>query len=499
MQTVQEMRLVSGLHKADEPDALDAAYVGSLLSNRGAGSAYLALGMMDGPATAYRRLGLSSGGREERGRDDWRSLPPLNLGGGSRMNWGLDDAGNNLADWQERPAAGEGRPGEALPPTGARRGSLLDRLDRGGRGAAGSAGSATGSAGSVVGSAGSVVGSAGSPPESDGRFLMPDSGDLTDERWDDAPPLPGTGAGLPRTGEAPIRFAGNPVGTELWLNVLSGVRDEKGRASLVAAATDAAGPAAETLAAAQQTYGYDELIAGLQALTAQRAAYQGEGMSDGQILARFRSGEGYEAAAAGLAADSPLRPGGAGFAAWQALADMSLQPEAELNRSHLTAALAEAVDGEEMDGAAAVARALGATGHLGGYAGVTRLAVERARGMGVSGDRLRAADARLQVDDEEGAYRELRAAAGATDAGVQTLLRDLWVLPSGAFALRQTAAVGTAAVGTAAVPGDIASPAANNMTTSAGIPYDPPPMANQTEIVADETATPDIERDGENA
>jgi hypothetical protein len=286
---------------------------------------------------------------------------------------------------------------------------------------------------------------------------------------------------------------------------LSGVRDEKGRASLVAAATDAAGPAAETLAAAQQTYGYDELIAGLQALTAQRAAYQGEGMSDGQILARFRSGEGYEAAAAaGLAADSPLRPGGPGFAAWQALADMSLQPEAELNRSHLTAALAEAVDGEERDGAAAVARALGATGHLGGYAGVTRLVVERARGMGVSGDRLRAADARLQVDDEEGAYRELRAAAGATDAGAQTLLRDLWVLPSGAFALRQTAAVNTAAVGTAAVdtaavPGDIASPAANNMTTSAGIPYDPPPMANQTEIVADETATPDIERDGENA
>jgi len=399
LQMFQEMRLVSGLHKADEPDALDAAYVGSLLSNRGVGSAYLALGMMDGPATAYRRLGLSSGSDAAGGNG--RQTPLGMYSGGRRPNWGVDEAGNNTADWE----------------LSSRQRSLLDRLPpRGGNGGG-------------LDSPMPVAVSGGQQPQ---RWVAPDAGD-----W---------AAAAERTAAEPadrlrpvVTFTGRPEGVREWVEITAGLPDGPTRTGFIETATRFAGPAAEETAAAIRRYGPEAVQAGATAIVRQTESYRVEGLDEGQILERFRAGEGYERAASHLPPDSPLRPGEAGFADWQAVADMTLGARAEVSRTQLTAAVATAAARPDEDAAAVVAAELGTADHLGGYAGAVRLTAARSREMGVDGGRLLAAEAQLRQGNEAAAYETLRGGERATDAGAQALLDDLWSLPDDGLTLPQSA------------------------------------------------------------
>jgi hypothetical protein len=415
LQTFQEMRLVSGLHKADEPDALDAAYVGSLLSNRGMGSAYLALGMMDGPATAYRRLGLSSGDDGLAAGRGGGPTPPGTSRGGRRANWGVDEAGNNAADWELSP----------------RQGSLLARLPARGGASDGQSGHPA-PGGETAASPTAVYG--GQQPQ---EWVTPSAADLAVEPVEAS----STAAEPAARPFAPVTFTGRPEGTRQWVEMTAGMPAGPTRTGFIESAARVSGPAATTTAAAIERYGPAAVNAGVTAIARQTENYRAQGLNEAQILEQFRSGAGYVQAATHLPPDSPLRPETAGFGDWQAVADMTLGARAEASRAQLAAATATAVARPHEDAAAVAAAELGTSAHLGGYAGTVRVTAQRSREMGVDGGRLLAADAQLRQGNEAAAYETLRGGERATDAGARTLLNDLWSLPDDGLTIPQSAQV----------------------------------------------------------
>jgi hypothetical protein len=117
---------------------------------------------------------------------------------------------------------------------------------------------------------------------------------------------------------------------------------------------------------------------------------------------------------------------------------MTLAARRHVNRQQLVAALGSAVEQNDKDAVEAASSLLGTPAGLGSYAGVSRLAVERARSMGVSGEQLTVADTRMRQGDAQGAFRIIRSAPQATDESSRQLMSDLDVLPAEGLDIAQT-------------------------------------------------------------
>jgi hypothetical protein len=413
LQTFQEARLISGAHSAEQPDAVDAAYVGSLLSNRGTSSAYLTLGMMGGPQNAYRNLGLAPQGNGN--------------------SWGVDEDGNNPADW-DRPAGGRGPGGQygglgnGMRP---RPGSPGDNGAAGGEGRRNNPDQSTG-------------GSHQNPevPEqglSEGSGLNQAGSQTTDlqqalaEAAQQMSNLSDTLAVNQPT------FTGQADGINQWIDLLSdpaaaGTTHE----ALISSAGRHAGPSAQQVAAAVGRHGASQVQEAVQVIANQVQTYEEAGISRNETLQKFQDGRAYQDLADGLAPDSPFRPGQAGFSDLPAIADMTLAARRHVNRQQLVAALGSAVEQNDKDAVEAASSLLGTPAGLGSYAGVSRLAVERARSMGVSGEQLTVADTRMRQGDAQGAFRIIRSAPQATDESSRQLMSDLDVLPAEGLDIAQT-------------------------------------------------------------
>jgi alkylhydroperoxidase family enzyme len=247
LQTFQEMRLVSGLHQPDQPDHMDAAYVGSLLSSRGAGSTYLALGMMDGPLTAYRRLGFGSdSGRRSNGGN----------------SWGADETGHNPADWDS------GRSRTWSPTFGSVAGPAYAR-------------------GQTTAAATPPIGRDANAPDAQPANPVEAV----------TPPLP-----------PPLTLTGRPEGVSQWVSLLAAPPAGATREDLVYTAVQAGGRDVLPLAAAVGTHGPEAVQTAIAAIGRQTEQYRAQGRSDGDIAAMFRDGTAYAAVAAQLPPTTPLEP-----------------------------------------------------------------------------------------------------------------------------------------------------------------------------------------------
>jgi len=409
LQTFQEARLISGVHNAEQPDAVDAAYVGSLLSNRGTSSAYLTLGMMGGPQQAYRNLGLAPQGNTN--------------------SWGVDEDGNNPADW-DRSAGGRGPGGHV---GGSGNGQGPRPISPGGnRAAAGEEGQTGQEAPSQ-----SLSGPERSP--GDGTGLNQVGGQSTglqralEEAAQEIANLSTTLAVSQPT------FTGRADGVNQWVgSVADPAAAGTTREALIASADRHAGPAAQQVAAAVERHGAAQVQEAIQAIADQIQSYEEAGISRSETLQKFQDGQAYQDLAAGLVLDSPFLPGQAGFSDLPAIADMTLAARRHITRQQMAAALGSAVEQGDEDAVDVASSLLGTPAGLGSYAGVSRLAVDRARNMGVSGEQLTAADALMRQGDAWSAYRLIRSAPQATDATSHHLLADLDVLPAEGLDIPQT-------------------------------------------------------------
>lgn len=369
LQTAQEMRLVSGLHQAEQPDRIDAAYIGSLFSQQGTNRAYLTLGMMDGPQQVYRRLGLAAGGRQ-------------------RPSWGPDESGLDPAELDAPPGDPEPRPSPTIP--------YQDTPTR--------------------------------PRRSEGGLPSPA----------DPPPVQ-----VPRN-QGEVLFSGRPAGVASWAGLVANPdQSSRSRAAFVQAAEQSVGPAARQVAAAIQMYGAPVVQQAATALADQLETDEQAGLEPATVLQRFRQGDGLQAVAARLPADSPLRssPGSDRGNDLQAIVDMALAARRQVSREALIAALGAAVNHPDQSVSERLSLELGTpagTG-VGRYTGLARTIVLRARQGGLSGDRLASADQWLRQGRWQDAYATLRTSQ-LDDNNTSRLLADLAVLPVEGLELPQTIA-----------------------------------------------------------
>ena len=414
LQTFQEARLISGAHNAEQPDAVDAAYVGSLLSNRGTSSAYLTLGMMGGPQHAYRNLGLAPQGNGN--------------------SWGVDEDGNNPADW-DRPAGGGRGPGRPIGGSG--NGQSPRPVNPGGSGAAGSEGRHNNPDQGPSGSAQNPEVQEQDP--SDGTGLNPAGSQIADlqQALDEAAQqMANLSTSLSMSQPT---FTGQADGVNQWIGLLlNPAAASTTHEALVSSAERHAGPAAQQVAAAVNRHGAAQVQEVVQAIADQVQAYEDSGISRAEILQMFRDGQAYQDLSVGLGLDSPFRPGQTGISDLPAIADMTLSARRHVSRQQVAAALGAAVEQSDRDAAEVAASSLGTPAGLGSYAGVSRLAVDRARSMGLSGEQFLAADNSVRQGNTRGAYQIIRAAPGATDADARQLMADLNTLPADGLDVPQT-------------------------------------------------------------
>ncbi|MEW5985017.1 MAG: hypothetical protein AB1791_00120 [Chloroflexota bacterium] len=376
LQAFQEVRLLAGLHSANQPDAIDAAYIGSLLAGRGSSSTYLTLGLMGGPLQAYRKLGLAPG-----------------AAGGA---WGVDEEGQNPADW-DRERAGGGRrpsPGPARPP---RPGSGLQ-------------------------------------PEQESLPRRP-----AVAATEPVPEPPGQPVTSPPPADQPVTFTGQAEGVSQWADMMADpTADGATRTTLLEVAEQASGPAVRQVARAIDHYGPAPIRAAAQAIAQQVQVYQAAGRSNPEILQMFRDGRAYEDLAGHLAPDSPLQPNSQGYEALKAVADMTLAARSHVSRDRMVTAIGTAAERPAENPVDVLSSELGAPAGMGGYTGLSQAIVDRVRQMGVPGTQLVEADRLLQQGDEWAACEALQAAGRTTDAEVQALIADLDVLPAGGLEMPQT-------------------------------------------------------------
>ena len=234
-------------------------------------------------------------------------------------------------------------------------------------------------------------------------------------------------------------FNGRAEGVNQWIDTVADpAAAGTSREALITTAERHAGPAAQQVAAAVDQYGAAHVQEAVEAIANQVRAYEGAGISRTEALGRFQDGRAYQDLSANLSPDSPFRPGQAGFSDLPAIADMTLAARRHVTRPQLVAALGSAVEQWDKDAVEAVSDLLATPAGLGSYAGIARLAVDRARNMGLSGEQLTAADALMRQGKVQGAYQLVRSAPRASDAHARQLLADLDVLPAEGLEIPQT-------------------------------------------------------------